>query len=125
MNVKKVPWAPLQRYPDPTAGGDIAQGGGKGGGVDEETDGHDDAGSSEPDAGSSKRIKVTKTGGSSSGDVQMADVSEHQDQRDGAFHELRAALRAEAAAIEPHMLEGIVGCGCTGYVFSLRCVNWP
>ena len=99
-------------------GGDSAQGGSEEGGADEGRDGRGVAGSSEPGGSCHKRRKVMKAGGS--GGVQKADVSEHQDQRDGASDKMRVVLEAEAASIDQHMLEGIVGRGCMGYVFSLR-----
>ena len=65
-----------------------------------------------------KRIKVMEVGGS--GGAPSSDVAKHQDQRWGQPWGVQAALGVQAAAIHHDMLDGIVGFGCTGYVFSLR-----
>ena len=117
MNASKEPWKALDRHPQMAAGGgDDAQGGSEED-MDDEARMDDDVGSKEPDAGCNKRIKVAEAGGSGGG--PLADVAKHQDQR-GESDESWATLEAEAAAIQQDMLDGIVGFGCTGYVFSLR-----
>ena len=70
-----------------------------------------------PYADCNKRIKVMEAGGSGGG--HMADAAKHKDQR-GEWEEMRASLKAKAATIQQDMLDGIVGFGCTGYVFSLK-----
>ena len=80
--------------------------------MDDDADMDDDLRSADPDVGCNKRAKVRVVGDG----PPVADVVKHQDQRRAS----KAELEAEAAAIQQDMLDGIVGSGCTGYVYSLR-----
>ena len=113
---RSAQWEPLDRHPQTTAfvGGDDAQ---LEHSEDMDGEAHMDDDTRPTKPGCNKRIKVMGAGGS--GGVPRADVASHQDQR-GASGEMVAEMEAEAAAIQQDMLDGIVGFGCTGYVFSLR-----